>query len=385
MAGGDKIGFVRQGLTRLVNELDDDDRLSIVAYDTTAVVRLPLTVVGDDRNGILDVVQTLRPEGSTNIFDGLDTAFAQVLGGFDIERQHRVVLISDGVATAGNTNTAAIIAMAGGYVDEGVPLTTIGVGVDFDLQLMRTLAERGNGNFYFLDDGTAVDEVFTEEVATFLVPVAYDLTLDLELGSEWTIRNVYGVRDFVVDAGGAGGQVTIPAVFLAGRTSADDVFQGSGRRGGGSALLVEVMPAVLEDTDGQSHVSDVQVMFRSPGASAPSVQVTTSEYAASATSVAATGHFDNRIVEKSFVMLNILIGMRAASQAFYADAGGEAVDVIDGIIAAASDYEDSANAGDGDADIAADIAVLVQFRQVLRDNGAPNGSATELDDPWPAD
>jgi Ca-activated chloride channel family protein len=388
MAADDRIGFVRQGLLRLSNELDDDDQVAIVLYSTGARLALPLTAVAGHRNDIADIANGLVADGSTNIFDGLDLAFGEVVAAFDPARQHRVILLSDGVATAGDTSSLAIRAMASTWVSEGVPLTTIGVGTDFDLELMRGLAEDGDGNFYFLDDPTAVDEVFTEEVATFLMPVAFDVTLSVDLGSEWTIRNVYGVRadgnhPFVVDDGGNGGSVTLNAVYLAGRTDDDDTFEGEGRRGGGSALLLEVMPVTLDALD-ISQVGQVSVTFSAPGATEPTIMATSSTYPIGSTTLPARGYFSSRIVEKSFVMLNLVVGMRSASTAFHAGQADEAASILDALVLAAADYEDSANNGDGDADIAADIELLEQFRDVIvAQGGTPDGDNES--DPWPAD
>jgi Ca-activated chloride channel family protein len=390
MEGAGKMEFVRQGLRRMVNELDDGDQLAIVAYSDTASVRHAMAPVDGNRNALLDVIDGLLPSGGTNIFDGLETGYIEVLGHFDGARQHRVIFLSDGVATAGNTASANILSMSDRFSQEGIPLTTVGVGTDFDLELMRTLAEQGEGNFYFLDDGAAVDEVFTEEIATFFVPVGFDVTLDVRVGDEWNIRDVYGVRSFVVDEDGRGGQVTLPAVYLAGRTDADDTFEGEGRRGGGSVLLVEVEAAVIDDTDGASDVGSVELTFTGPREEAADAGDVVVVAAATSTEFGATttptrGYFENTVVEKSFVMLNLLVGMRAAANAFHAGQGGEAISIIDNLAAAAADYEDSANDGAGDADIVADLELLELFRAVLLQNGAIDPNAPPSEDPWPAD
>jgi secreted protein with Ig-like and vWFA domain len=80
------------------------------------------------------------------------------------ERQNRVIFLSDGNATAGDTSQGHIMQMAKGRVQRGIGLTAIGVGVDFDVGLMRGLAEQGAGHFYFLENPTAATEVFTEDL-----------------------------------------------------------------------------------------------------------------------------------------------------------------------------------------------------------------------------
>ena len=72
----------------------------------------------------------------------------------------RILLVSDGVATEGLEDTERIQGLAAAYWAEGYGVTTIGLGEDFDIELMRGLAEEGGGSFYYLNDVDAVTEVF---------------------------------------------------------------------------------------------------------------------------------------------------------------------------------------------------------------------------------
>ena len=65
--------------------------------------------------------------------------------------------------------------MSAGYNGKYIGLTTIGLGSDADLSLLRTLSEQAGGNFYFVENPSAVSEVFTQELAFFVAPIAYDL------------------------------------------------------------------------------------------------------------------------------------------------------------------------------------------------------------------
>ena len=88
------------------------------------------------------------------------------------ERQNRVIFLSDGLATVGNTSQQAIVQMATGYIERGIGLTTIGVGDSFDVLLMRGLAEFGAGNFYFVEDAAAAHA----EAAAAGLPIILPLT-----------------------------------------------------------------------------------------------------------------------------------------------------------------------------------------------------------------
>jgi len=69
--------------------------------------------------------------------------------------------------------------MADGYLADGMSLTTIGVGLEFDVNLMRGLAEHGAGNFYFLEDAAAVTEVFVDEIDYFTAPLATSVDFEV--------------------------------------------------------------------------------------------------------------------------------------------------------------------------------------------------------------
>jgi Ca-activated chloride channel family protein len=165
---------VKVGLHTLVENLAEGDRLALVQFDDRVDVLAPFSETVD-RAQLDSLIDSLTPRGSTNLYDGLDTGFRLASEAFSPDRQNRVIFLSDGLATAGNTSTSDIIEMADRYVTDGIGLTTIGVGLDFDVQLMRGLAEHGSGNFYFLEDAAAATEVFTQELDYFVSPLALDV------------------------------------------------------------------------------------------------------------------------------------------------------------------------------------------------------------------
>ena len=133
-----------------------------------------------------------RPTAAPTSTTGSKLAYEEALEGRDAAAQNRVILLSDGQPTIGITATDAILAMSKGYNSEGVGLTTIGVGTDFNPELMRGLAQQADGNFYFLENAGAVNEVFSDELSYFTVPVAFDLKLELSAGAHYNFGRAYG-------------------------------------------------------------------------------------------------------------------------------------------------------------------------------------------------
>lgn len=384
MQSENKLASVQEGLRLLVNEMQDGDRIALLTYDGTVRVRFELAPVLGNRNALQDIVDGLLAGGSTNIYDALAEGYAQLSVALDREREARVLLLSDGQPTAGETDPDAILEMSAAQNSDGIGLTTIGVGQSFNIELMRDLALQSDGNFYFVEDASAVDEVFTEELSYFTVPIARDVDISVSVGPLYDFGAALGPPLWENETGG--GRLQLPSVFVAHRESADDVTEGGDRRGGGSRLLIEVMPNDLAVGDESSAVvAQVEMTFTDPTTGDAHTQSRTVVFPNTPLETPTRGLFETPMVEKSFVVLNIYVGLVEAVTAFHASAPGEAMDVLVGLVAAAADYEDSANDGQGDRDIRADIALMEQLIANIETLSAEPAPTEVPEDPWPAD
>jgi len=369
MRAAGKIEFVRMGLDLMVDELEPGDEVSVVVYSNEAIV--VAEALGDDaRDELRSIVRRLGASGGTNIYAGLEAAFGLVREHQQPGRQNRVILLSDGVATVGFTEDAQILAMARDHSEEGIGLTTIGVGNEFNVNLMRQLSESGSGNFYFLEDGEAVEEVFVEELAYFVTPVATDLRLEVHSGDAYDLGRVFGTKLWV--AQGAGGIVEIPSVFVAHRQAHDD--QGQGRRGGGSAILIDLEAAEgwdeLAELD-ENAVARLRLSYLPDGAALREEQTVEIRYPNHPGVLLEGGWFDgaegeDHSVEKNFVMLNTYLGLLTASEQVElgdVDAAFGALSALEVSVAAWNELND-------DEDIAADLDVVRRFIENLVAAGA---------------
>jgi Ca-activated chloride channel homolog len=386
MNTGNKIGFVRDGLSQLIDGMRDTDKLAIITYSNGAQVIEPMGDVALRRAHLRSVVQALVADGSTALHDGLKLAYQEALKHHDSGRQNRVILLSDGQPTVGITNPVEIVAMSRGYNSDGVGLTTVGVGTDFNPVLMRELAQQADGNTYFVENAAAVNEVFTDELSYFTVPVAFDLTLELSAGSQYNFGRAYG-SSFWKNVGLEGGALAVPSVFLAHRKSHDDQTPQGGRRGGGSALLIELMPKRTSD-DGSgitaADVATVKLKFREPGTNRIVTDEIKINYPNPPWVTPERGFFasqDLGIVQKSFVMLNIYTAIEEASREFHTGDRRPIIGRLNRLRAAVVDYNEEIN----DQDIVADIKLLDDLIAVLRRNGVVDPQAPIPTNPWPVD
>lgn len=359
MAGA-PIREVRAGLLKLADNLQVKDEVTLVTYSTNAEVVLVSNPDTDpDRALFKEAVANLEARGGTNIYEGLREALREVDSGRDQNRQNRVILLSDGVATEGIENRERIINLGESYANEGIGITTIGVGDDFDIELMQRLSESGSGNFYYIEDLATVEEVFTEEVNTFLIPVAEDVRIDFDVAKGYRFRAAYGTRTWEGESDSAA--IFIPSLFIASRTSVDDVGPGNGRRGGGGAILFEVVPTT-DDGERRSvapgePIGQFSMTYRMPGTDQEVTQTTTVINKLAPGDTPDTGEFDDVMVEKAFVALNIYVGFKLASERFAAGAPRQAL----GILVPLEQAVEQWLVGKDDVDIEDDLATLRQL------------------------
>lgn len=380
----DRIGFARYGLHLLVDALDDDDRMALVTYSNSAFVEYPFDDLpedvpgdepgdgsggepGDEPQGVLDraalheAIDRLAAMGGTNIYDGLSTALELAVATQDPARQSRVILLSDGLATEGITDDEGIIAMAEEYIGSGsgTGLTTIGVGSSFNVALMRGLAERGAGNFYFLEDAVAVQEVFTEELDYFATPLALSVTVELRPGPGYLPGEVTGTRLWRSEDGV--GSIHLPAVFLASRTS--DQPGEYGRRGGGGTLFIPMIPTGNPGEDA-NRVAEVRMRYRVPGTDEYREQVIEVRIPDEPEITPEWSYYSDQTLPKQMAMYNIYQGLlQAATMADWGNYGC-ALATLEDLDARAASWDAE------DADIAADRALMEMFMANLRASGA---------------
>ncbi|MBV8759284.1 MAG: VWA domain-containing protein [Deltaproteobacteria bacterium] len=311
MAMDGRLVKVKSGLDTLIDSLANTDRLAIVEFDDQVQVDAPLTAVSTTgRTQLHQIVAGLTPRGATDIFDGLKAGFDLSVAGLDPTRESRVIFLSDGNATFGNTSDPAILAMADGYVSRGIGLTTIGVGSDFDVLLMRGLAEHGAGNFYFLQDASAATEVFQQELAYFASPIALDIQIDAVAGSGFNFGPVVGSTLWTSST--TAGSMHIPAAFVASRTDANPDPNTGGRRGGGSMLFIAVQPTGNNPTN---KVADITLNYREPGTGTIKTQTITLQYPTGGESPSVDApYLSAPEMAKRYAMYNLFLGLRDATQ-----------------------------------------------------------------------
>jgi Ca-activated chloride channel family protein len=385
MVEDDRIGYAKQGLDLLIDQIGAEDRMALVTYADTVAIGADFAAVGetgpvDDatlaawREDMHAKVDALVADGATNFHGGLQAGFELALAAREAhpERSQRVILLSDGQPTAGVTiDPGNIISMAEGYIESGIGLTTVGVGSDFNLELMSGLAERGAGNFYFLEDPQAIQEVFTEELSYFVEPLALTVTIEVRGVGGYIIEEVSGTR--LWRAEGSVGSMYLPAVFRASRIS-DEPGEGGGRRGGGGTLFLRMQPGPGTIA---GPIAEVRMRYRLPDGTELIEQAIDVANPASPELPPEDAYYSHMAMVKQYAMYNLYLGLRTTSEKAVRNYTC-ALQQLRAVDARAEIW----NLERQDEDIAADRELIALFATNLLEHGAEELAPGEFCDPY---
>ncbi len=181
MESTDKLPLAKRALRVLVDNLNDGDTVSLVTY--AGNTRVVLEPTGLDQKGrIMSAIEDLNAGGSTAMASGLELAYDLASRNLRPNSSSRVIVMSDGDANVGNTTPDRILETIAGKVKEGVTLSTIGFGMgNYKDTMMERLADKGNGNYYYIDTFNQAKRVFQEQLGGTLEVVAKDVKIQVEL------------------------------------------------------------------------------------------------------------------------------------------------------------------------------------------------------------
>lgn len=235
MSSPDKLPLVKHGLAALTEQLGPKDRVSIVVYAGAAGAVLPPTR-GDDRQTILAALDRLESGGSTNGAEGIELAYQLAEKSFIKGGINRVLLATDGDFNVGTTDHDALIELIEKKRKSGVFLSVLGVGTgNLNDHMMEQVADKGNGNYAYIDGMLEARKVLVEEAGSTLHTIAKDVKIQVEFDPEQVEEHrlvgyenrVLAHRDFdddSKDAGeiGAGHSVTAIYEIIPTKDAGDD-------------------------------------------------------------------------------------------------------------------------------------------------------------------
>jgi Ca-activated chloride channel family protein len=224
MQDENKLPLVKSALRLLALQLGEQDRVALVVYAGSSGLVLPGTT-GDRKTTLLAAIDRLEAGGSTNGGAGIELAYALAKEGFVPGGTNRVILATDGDFNVGVTSHGELTRLIEEKAKGGVFLSVLGFGTgNLKDETMEQLADRGNGNYAYIDTINEAKKALVEQLTGTLLTVAKDVKLQLEwnpahaasyrlVGYENRLLAPEDFRDDAKDAGEIGAGHTVTALY----------------------------------------------------------------------------------------------------------------------------------------------------------------------------
>jgi len=225
MDPADRLPLAKEAVKMAVRNLNENDTVAIVTYAGGVADVLPPTPAGQ-QGKIFAAVDSLHAGGGTAMGSGMEIAYRHAVQRAKAGVVSRVIVMTDGDTNIGPYMSAdAMLEAVGKYVKEGVTLTTVGFGMgNYHDALMEKLADKGNGNCFYVDGPKEAERVFVERLAGTLEVIAKDVKVQVDfnpravktyrlLGYENRDLRDRDFRDDKVDAGEIGAGHTVTAMY----------------------------------------------------------------------------------------------------------------------------------------------------------------------------
>lgn len=233
MNSSDKLGLLKSGLHMLIDQLDKDDKVSIVVYAGAAGLILPSTF-GNKKEQLKSAIDKLSAGGSTAGGQGIRLAYEVAKKNFIKNGNNRIILATDGDFNVGISSQGELIRLIEEKRNDGIFLSVLGFGTgNLKDSKMEQIADKGNGNYHYIDNILEAKKVLVTELGGTLLTIAKDVKLQIEfnpltvksyrlIGYENRLLNAEDFNDDKKDAGELGSGHTVTALYEIIPTESDE-------------------------------------------------------------------------------------------------------------------------------------------------------------------
>lgn len=195
---GDRIVKAREAACEAINRLEARDVVSVVVYDNTAETIIPAQHV-TEKPALMAKIRAIEPRGCTALFAGVAKGAEELKkfrGACEISR---VLLLSDGQANVGPSSAEELGRYGALLMKDGVAVSTIGLGAYYNEDLMTRLAQKSDGNSYFVENSGDLPRIFASELGDVLSVAATRVQLTVRFAGTFTPVAIVGRDGRIVD------------------------------------------------------------------------------------------------------------------------------------------------------------------------------------------
>jgi Ca-activated chloride channel homolog len=195
---GDRIRAAKKAARVALERLSSDDIVSLVAYNHDVTVLHEAAPLRSSRRSLERAIDRLSANGTTALYAGVEEGGEQVRDFLSDTKVNRVILLSDGLANVGPSKPSQLARLGRQLASKGITVTTIGLGLDYNEDLMQRLAASSDGNHAFVERPSDLAEIFDKEFGDALSVAARDITIIIECRDGFSPTRVLG-RDAEID------------------------------------------------------------------------------------------------------------------------------------------------------------------------------------------
>ena len=176
---GDRIAQAKEAALMAVERLGDEDVLGVVSYSDNAYVLSPAGRLRDTER-VRAAIRDIEAEGRTALYAGVSQGIRELRPFVDPYKVNRIILLSDGLANVGPASPQELEALGREAAQAGISVTTIGLGLGYNEDLMTRLALASDGNHAFVERPQDLVKIFNEEFGDVLAAVGGDVDIIIE-------------------------------------------------------------------------------------------------------------------------------------------------------------------------------------------------------------
>lgn len=177
----------------MIEELNIGTEFALITFSNEAdVVIPPTTITSENKIKLISVVKKIRIAGGTNIEAGLILGY-KTLAQFQKGLNSRLLLLTDGMSNVGITEPAALAEKANVQYREGARISTIGLGYEVDEKLLRTIAQKGQGAYYFAENSKTLKSLLRKDIESLMIPIIQNVEVKITANNAH-IKKTYGAE-----------------------------------------------------------------------------------------------------------------------------------------------------------------------------------------------
>lgn len=188
---GDRIENARKAALEVVSRLDENDIFSLITYDSTARTLIPSGRISD-RAMVERTIRNLEASGMTALYDGVDLGASELRRYKNLNYPNRMILLSDGRANRGPSRPEELARLGEDLGEEGIVISTVGLGLQFNEDLMTQLADRSGGNAYFAKGASDLPAIVDEEIGQALAILLDQVVLEIQFPTAMLPTRIIG-------------------------------------------------------------------------------------------------------------------------------------------------------------------------------------------------